>query len=83
MDEGVYFVVKEVQIDYKAPARYGDVLFIDTIARETGRTYIVFEHTVRRESPPGVLAGARVKIVAVNSDLRPIRLPEEIKEILY
>ncbi|RME63735.1 MAG: YbgC/FadM family acyl-CoA thioesterase [Nitrospirae bacterium] len=83
MDEGVYFVVKEVQIDYKRPGRYGDILLIDTILKETGHTYLVFQHRVRKEAPEEqLLAEAEVKIVAVNKDLKPLRIPEEIKGLL-
>lgn len=82
MDEGVYFVVKEVKIDYKRPGRYGDVLLIETILKETGHTYLVFEHRVRKEAIDQLLAEAEVKIVAVNSALKPLKIPEDIRKVI-
>ncbi len=82
MDEGVYFVVKEAHLDYKSPGRYGDILLIETVVKQTGRTYIVFGHEVKRQDTEEVLVTAEVKIVAVSSNLRPVRIPEKIKEAI-
>jgi len=78
MKEGIYFVVKEAHIEYKKPGRYGDILLIDTIIKETGHTFITFEHRVRREYTNELLVTAHVKIVAVNQQLRPVKISDNI-----
>ncbi|MEJ2685331.1 MAG: YbgC/FadM family acyl-CoA thioesterase, partial [Candidatus Sulfobium sp.] len=49
MEEGIYFVVAEAELKYKAPGRYGDVLAVGTSAARTGPASIIFSHNVCRE----------------------------------
>jgi len=80
MDQGTIFVVFRVEIEYKAPARYGDTIEIETWVRDATRATMIFEHVMREKMSRRVLAECRAKIVAVDAKARPKRLPEEYVE---
>jgi len=80
MDQGTIFMVFRVEIDYKAPARYGDTIEIETWVRDVSRATMIFEHVMREKTSRRVLVECRAKVVAVDANARPKRLPEEYVE---
>src|SRR5215467_11400089 len=45
--DGTQFVVVHAELDYKAPAKYGETLVIDTTLSEEGRASLKFSHVIR------------------------------------
>lgn len=82
MDEGTIFMVHRVEIDYKAPARYGDTIEIETWVRDVSRATMFFEHIMREKSSRRVFVECRAKMVYVDPTGRPKRLPAEMVEKL-
>ena len=80
MDEGTIFMVLRVEIDYKSPARYGDVIEIETWVRDMTRATMVFEHIMREKTSRRVLTECRAKAVYVDPHGRPKRIPAEYVE---
>jgi len=80
MDQGTIFMVFRVEIDYKAPARYGDTIEIETWVRDVTRATMIFEHVMREKMSRRVLVECRAKVVAVDANARPKRLSEEYVE---
>ena len=80
MDEGTIFMVLRVEIDYKAPARYGDTIEIETWVRDAGRVTMFFEHIMREKTSGRVFVECRARVVYVDSNGRPKRLSEEYVE---
>ena len=75
--EGTIFMVLRAEIDYKSPARYGDVIEVETWVRDITRVTMVFDHIMREKSSQRVLVECRAKVVYVDQQGRPKRLPEE------
>jgi len=80
MDQGTIFMVFRVEINYKAPARYGDTIEIETWVRDVSRATMIFEHVMREKMSRRVFVECRAKVVAVDANARPKRLPEEYVE---
>jgi acyl-CoA thioester hydrolase len=80
MDQGTIFMVFRVEIDYKAPARYGDTIEIETWVSDVTRATMIFEHVMREKTSRRVFVECRAKVVAVDATGRPKRLPEEYVE---
>lgn len=76
-DEGTIFMVLRAEIDYKSPARYGDVIEIETWVRDATRATMVFEHVMREKTSRRVLTECRAKAVYVNPHGKPKRIPQE------
>ncbi|OGX45815.1 MAG: hypothetical protein A3G38_00350 [Omnitrophica WOR_2 bacterium RIFCSPLOWO2_12_FULL_51_8] len=78
---GTLFVVARQEIDYKAPAFYGDVLEAGArIAKCTG-VRIEFEHEIRNQHRQ-LVAKARTTLVCVDKNLNPKTIPEEIRRVV-
>ncbi len=85
-DTGIGFVVRRVEADYLAPARYDDLLDVETATdRAPGRSSVVLRQTVRRDG--AVLFAALVTLVAVrlsgDAPGRPVRLPEAVLAVFH
>lgn len=82
--QGVQFVVARQEIDYKAPAFYGDTLSIDTRLNEVGRIKLDFAYEIKNQDSQ-IVSTARTVMVCVNGNLRPPghprRDPQEVREI--
>lgn len=77
--QGAFFVVSRQELDYKAPAGYGDVLEITTMVKEVTGVRINLEHTIKKDN--GVLvAQARTSLAFVNREFRPRPMPKEMRE---
>lgn len=75
--DGVLFVVRRVEADYLAPARYDDLLTVVCRMAELGRASLVMEQEVRRDAD--VLLTARVRVACVGADsFRPARIPPHV-----
>jgi acyl-CoA thioester hydrolase len=82
MDEGTIFMVLRVEIDYKSPARYGDTIEIETRVTNATRITMIFEHIMRDKETRRVLVQCMAKVVFVDPQGKPKRLPEESVEKL-
>ncbi len=82
MEEGTIFMVLRVEIDYKSPARYGDTIEIETWVSNATRVTMTFEHSMRDKATGKVFVQCRAKVVFVDAQARPKRLPQEYVEKL-
>jgi len=80
MDEGTIFMVLRVEVDYKSPARYGDIIEIETWVRDVTRVTMMFEHIMREKTSGRVFVVCRTKVVYVDKNGRPKRLPDDYVE---
>ena len=80
MDEGTIFMVLRAEVDYRSPARYGDVIEIETWVRDVTRATMVFEHVMREINSDRVFVECRAKVVYVDPNGKPKRLPAEYAE---
>jgi acyl-CoA thioester hydrolase len=76
----VWFAVRRVETDYKAPARYGDRLTILTKITKVKNASLEFLQEARRED--GLLVSARTQLVCINREFSARALPGEVIENL-
>ncbi len=79
-DDGVVFVVRGMQIEYLRPARFDDVLTIETETTALKAATMQMFQTVRRGEE--VLFTADVRVACMGLDGRPARYPAEIRQKL-
>jgi acyl-CoA thioester hydrolase len=73
-ESGVAFVVRRVEIDYRAPARFNDQLSVTVIPGRHGPASIDIEQTV--ECGARCLVQARVKLACVEAvRFKPVKMP--------
>ena len=76
-EQGIVFAVRRVEADYLSPARFDDLLTVETAVDAVTSARMVLRQRVMRERI--ALFDARVTLVALADDGRPKRLPAELR----
>jgi acyl-CoA thioester hydrolase len=77
----VVFVVRRVEIDYLAPARFNDQLTVSVTLAELGRASLEVEQSIA--CGPTRLASARVRLACVDAArFKPAKIPSPILQAL-
>jgi acyl-CoA thioester hydrolase len=75
-------ILARVEIDYRRPAKYGDLLRIDIGVAAIGRTSFTYEYEIL-DASHAVIAAARTVIVRFDYAAgKPVPISEELKEAL-
>ncbi len=75
---GAVFVVRSINVEYLAPARFNDALDISVELIEAGASQIFLQQRVTRGM--NTLVEARVRLACVNlSAMKPVRIPGTIR----
>ncbi|MFT3761889.1 MAG: tol-pal system-associated acyl-CoA thioesterase [Pseudoxanthomonas sp.] len=76
-EHDLVFVVREMQLDFRKPARLDDLLDVRAELQQCRKASIVFAQSIAREG--AVLADATVRIAAVRaSAFNPVAIPEAL-----
>jgi acyl-CoA thioester hydrolase len=80
-DNGVLFPVVEVNLRYHAPAFLDDDLLVESRIEKIGRGSVLFHQKIFRNGGRDVLVEGEVSVACVDGNLKPRRLPEEIRKL--
>ena len=72
----MYFVVKNINIEFKSPAFFEDILNIKTSVLKHSKFKIIFKQLVYNNS--NLLIDSNVTIVGVNSEGKLIKIPNQL-----
>lgn len=78
-DDGVFFPVIEAGAEYLAPARYDEVIEIETRLTGAEGVRVRFEYALRKSGDARVLARGFTVHASCGRDGRPARLPESVR----
>ncbi|MGF1548742.1 MAG: tol-pal system-associated acyl-CoA thioesterase [Thiotrichales bacterium] len=79
--EGVLFAVRSVTIEYRLPARFNQLITVDSVVSALTRTSITFHQTLWREHT--CLTDAVVRVVCLDAEhFKPRAIPISIREEL-
>ncbi len=76
-ETGVVFAVRRIEADYLTPARFDDVLTVETVIREVSGARILLDQVVWRADQR--LFVAVVTLAAIGREGRPARIPAEFR----
>ncbi len=79
---GLLFVVAHAEVAYRAPARYNDVLDIETEVVDVTRTSLTFAHAIHRLGDERLVVEGAARLVCVDERGKPRRLPEDLTRLL-
>ncbi len=84
--DNTQLAVLEAHCKYKAPARFDDVLVVETWLSGLTAAQMELSYRICREEPggetPTLLAEGHTKLVCIDEDLKPKRIPDIIRNIL-
>jgi acyl-CoA thioester hydrolase len=78
--EGVVFAVRRVEADYLSPARFDDLLTVESSLHQMTPARIVMDQRVLRGD--AVLFTACVTVACLSASGRPARIPETVRKAL-
>jgi acyl-CoA thioester hydrolase len=81
-ERGIYLPVSECRAKYASPARYDDVIVIETTVDATVKGGIKFDYRIYREDGRTLLAEGFTKHAFVDQTGRVVRPPEFIRELM-
>lgn len=79
--EGLIFAVRRVEADFLGPARFDDLLEVETRTQSVSGARLVMEQRVLRG--PDLLFQAVVTVVCLADNGQPTRLPANIRQKLH
>lgn len=79
---GIGFVVRQVQLDMRAPARYNDLLTVTATPHKVGRASLSFAQEIYNQDDK-LLCRAGVKVACVELErMKPVAIPDPIAEVI-
>lgn len=78
---GTILAVAEASIRYHAPARYDDLIRVETSLTDVRSRAITFEYVIRN-SARDKLATARTLLVSLDPTGKPVPLPQDVRDLM-
>lgn len=80
-DMGIIFPVVSIEANFRSPARLDDLLEVRTqIAALKNSSFTAAQQVVRKDDGK-LLVEAKVTLACVNPEMKPRRLPQEIRDL--
>lgn len=79
--DGTQFMVTHAEVHYRSPARYGQVLTIETHVTRRGKATLTFSHTIREQTSQQIVVEGSATLAAVNLDGKLKRLPPPLRDM--
>jgi acyl-CoA thioester hydrolase len=68
MEGGTVFVVVHAELDYRAPARYGETLVIDTTISDLSPASFTFAHVIKEKNSGRVVVEGHARLAATDGN---------------
>jgi acyl-CoA thioester hydrolase len=78
INNGTLFMVVHAGIDYKSPARYGDVLSIATCVVDLKHASFAFQHQITNQANRQLIVTGKTRLCCTNSQQKVQALPPEL-----
>jgi acyl-CoA thioester hydrolase len=76
-ERGILFVVRDIQIRFRKPAKFDDALNVQTKLLNTGRSLLEFEQNIYRGDEH--LIAAKVEVVCIGAEsFKPVSIPQNM-----
>lgn len=75
--KGIMFVVARQEIDYKAPAFYGDILEAKAYLARHSNVKLEFEQEIKNQNGR-LISAAKTIMVCIDKNFKPQALPQEV-----
>ena len=81
-DSGVLLPVVNVSVSYKAPARYDQLLSVETELVKIGGASLVFQNKIYDENNRLLVEGAVTLVATDSSSFKPIKIPSSLLSLI-
>lgn len=81
-ERGFVYVVRQCNVSYRSPARYGDTVMCDAKLKKLGASQLIFDQTIHDKKDGRLLVEAEVSLVCLNKEFKPTPIPDDLREKL-
>ena len=81
-DSGVLLPVVNVSVNYKAPARYDQLLSVETVLVKIGGASLVFQNKIYDENKRLLVEGEVTLVATDSSSFKPIKIPASLLSLI-
>ena len=78
LQEGIRLLVVRAELDYRSPARYGEVLTIKTLVEDLRPASMTFRHVIEEREHRRLVVEGSAKLVTVDHGGKVLRLPPSL-----
>lgn len=78
LESGIVFVVADMSIKFRVPAKLDDVILVETSVTETGGASLKLRQKIVRAGE--ILVEAEVTCAVISREGKPVRVPTDIKK---
>ena len=79
-DHGTVIIVKSCKIDYKKPAKFEDLLEIISKIKTISKSSFTMDQIIKRKEE--IISESEIVLVTVNTEGKPIRIPDILDKFL-
>jgi len=81
-ERGFLYVVRQCNVSYRSPARYGDRILCDATLKKMGASQLIFDQTIKDKKDGRLMVEAEVSLVCLNTEFKPTPIPDDLRERL-
>lgn len=81
-ERGIALAVAEAEIRYTSPARYDDMIRVETVISGVASRTVTFDYVISNAETGERLATARTVLVSLDRDHRVATLPRDVRDLL-
>ena len=81
-ERGLAYAVRQCNVSYRAPARYGDTLTCTAVLKKATAAQLVFDQKITDQKDGRLMVEAEVSLVCLNTEFKPTAIPDDLKEKL-
>ena len=79
-EKGLFFVIKELKVKYRSPARFGDIVVCESVISKMTEAHIFFSQKIYNKLNNHILIDAETVLVIINKHFQPIIIPVSVKK---
>jgi len=80
--KGLFAPVVEVKVNYKKPARYDDIVVLETSVENVGNSSVKFVYKVTNKESKELLCEAYTVNVFINKEMKSQKIPDDVRKVL-
>ncbi|MFD0932814.1 acyl-CoA thioesterase [Psychroflexus salinarum] len=81
-DNGVMLPLSRLTIDYKKPAKFGDILNVEVSLKKLPGATIIFDYEIKNQDDELLTLGQTILVFVNMTTKRPIRCPDNIMTLI-
>lgn len=79
---GITLAVAEASVRYRAPARYDDLIRVETVLADVSSRTVTFDYEISNVETGARLATARTVLISLDAAHRVVALPPDVRALL-